>query len=125
MRSQQLYDRAVSMLEDRERGMTYEEIGKKHGVSRQRVGQICGKWNKYCFKVIKKDGCVYVNLRDWMNTNSISRAELMRRMGYDPSGENLSNLRAVLRGNHNPRKEYIDKLIEATGLSYDELFEIG
>ena len=125
MAREEKYERNLCMLEDRESGMTYEEIARKHGVTRQRVGQICGKWNKYYFRVIKKDGCVFVNLRNWMNDNSISRAELMRRMGLQVNGENLARLRTVLTGHANPRKEYIDGLIQATGMTYEDLFEVG
>lgn len=117
--------RREEMLQDRAAGMTYAEIGQKHGVSRQRIGQICGRWNKYYFKVIKKDGCVYVNLRNWMNENSVSRSELVRRMGLDPCGETLSRMRSYLSGRNNPPKAYIDRLISATGMSYEQLFEIG
>lgn len=125
MRSTYNYNRNDDMLEDRAAGMTYEEIGTKYGVSRQRVGQICGKWNKYYFKVIKKDGCVYVNLRNWMNENSVSRNELARRMGMEPTGETLARLRSYLTGRNNPPKTYIDRLIKATGMNYEMLFEVG
>lgn len=124
MAGKQLYSRD-EMLSDRASGMTYAEIGKKHGISRQRVGQICGKWNKYCFRVIKEDGCIYVNLRNWMNKNSISRSELVRKMGMEPTGETMARIRSYLSGTNNPSKVYIDRLIEATGMPYEVLFEIG
>lgn len=113
------------MIKDRGLGMTYGEIGKKHGISRQRVGQVIGKANKYNFKVVKQSGCVYVNLRNWMNDNSISRTELVRRMGMTPNGETMSRFRAYLSGTRNPPKKYIDLLIEATGMKYETLFKIG
>lgn len=119
------YSRNDEMLDDRAAGMTYAEIGAKYGISRQRVGQICGKRNKYCFRVIKKDGCVYVNLRDWMNENSVSRNELVRKMGMKPNGETMSRLRSYLTGTNNPSKTYIDRLITATGMDYETLFEVG
>lgn len=115
----------LDMMADRSLGMTYAQIGEKHGVSRQRVGQIIGKSNKYCFKVIKKRGCKFVNLRNWMNQNSISRDELARRMGLTPNGETMARIRAYMSGMSNPPKVYIDRLIEATGMDYETLFEIG
>lgn len=125
MRTTYKYDRNEDMLDDRAAGMTYAEIGAKYGVSRQRVGQICGKWNKYYFRVIKREGCVFVNLRDWMNENNISRNELVRRMGMEPTGETLTRLRSYLTGTNNPPKTYIDRLITATGMDYETLFEVG
>lgn len=113
------------MMADRSLGMTYAQIGEKHGVSRQRVGQIIGKSNKYCFKVIKRRGCKFVNLRNWMNENSISRNELARRMGLTPNGETMARIRAYMSGMSNPPKAYIDRLIEATGMDYETLFEVG
>lgn len=113
------------MRRDRDAGMTYAQIGEKHGVSRQRVGQLIGHSNKYCFRVVKKEGCKFVNLRNWMNNNSISRNELVRMMGLTPNGETLAKIRAYMSGMSNPPKLYIDKMIEATGMDYETLFEIG
>lgn len=121
----QQYDRVSEMINDRRAGMTYEQIGEKHGVSRQRVGQLIGKSNKYCFRVIKENGCKFVNLRRWMNENHISRNELARMMGYCPSGETMNRIRSYLSGTNDPPKAYIDKMIEATGMDYQTLFEIG
>lgn len=125
LKERQCCDRYDEMMKDRAAGMTYEQIGKKHGVSRQRVGQMIGRSNKYCFRVIKKDGCKFINLRNWMNENSISRNELVRMMGFIPNGETMARIRAYLSGLSNPPKTYIDRMIEATGMDYETLFEIG
>lgn len=115
----------ANMLRDRAAGMTYAEIGDKYGVSKQRVGQIVGGSNKYCFRVIKKDGCRFVNLRNWMNENSISRNEFVRMMGLPTEGETLARLRSYMTGESNPPKVYIDRMIRATGMDYQTLFEEG
>lgn len=119
------FERDKEMLDDRVSGMTYEEIGRKYGVSKQRVGQILGKRNKHNFRAVKEDGCIFVNLRDWMNKNSISRAELVRMMGMRPNGETLARLRTYMTGANNPPKVYIDRMIAATGMNYEKLFETG
>lgn len=121
----QRYNRVSGMINDRNAGMTYEQIGAKYGISRQRVGQLIGKSNKYCFRVIKRNGCKFVNLRDWMNENYISRNELARMMGFCPTGETMSRIRSYLTGASDPPKVYIDKMIEATGMDYETLFEVG
>lgn len=108
---------------ERESGMSYEEIGKKYGVSRQCVHRMCGHTGLPAyFRLITADGCVYPIWRKWMNDNKVSRSELLRRMGLLAIHENLRNLGAYMRGENNPRKEYIDRLIGATGLTYEKLF---
>lgn len=113
------------MRKDRVAGMTYAQIGEKYGLSKQRVGQLIGHSNKYCFRVIKKEGCKFVNLRNWMNKNSISRNELARMMGLVPDGETMARIRSYMTGASKPPKNYIDMMIEATGMDYETLFEVG
>lgn len=113
------------MVDDRDAGMTYKQIAEKHGVSTQYVAQVVGKYNPSYFKVITETGCVYVNLRKWMNENKVSKSELLRRMYIEPHPENLERLRNVMRGVSNPRKDYIDRMIEATGMTYKKLFKEG
>lgn len=111
------------MLEDREAGMTYKEIAEKHGVSRQYVAVVVGKYDPAHFRFISEKGCVYPNLRRWMNENRVSATDLLRRMHLEPLSENASRLKNVMRGHGNPRKDYIDRLIEATGMKYEKLFK--
>lgn len=117
--------RADQFRADRARGMTYAQIANKHGVSKQRVGQVCGTKVQNQFRAISADGCVYKNLRNWMNQNQISRNELMRRMGFQTGGKQMDALRRCMKGISNPSKEFIDKMMEATGMSYEILFEVG
>lgn len=106
----------------RSTGMTYSQIAEAVGVSRQRVGQICGKSDKTKFHQINPASVKYGGLRDWMNENYFSMAELCRRMYgyYAPSALNCLTNRTT--GKVDMRKSDIDKLIEITGLSYEELF---
>ena len=107
---------------DREAGMTYSEIARKHGVSEQYAAQVCGKSCPGRFHVIKKESCIYPNLRKWMNENRCSRYELVRRMGYEALPGNSARLSEYMAGNNQPRKPYIDKLLKATGMTYEVLF---
>lgn len=114
--------RRERILDDRDAGMTYREIGEKHGVSYQYVSQVCSKYNPYRFKFITKTGCIYPNWRRWMNDEKCSRGELLRRMNLVSESENYRRLGDYMRGVTSPRKPYIDKLLQATGMTYEKLF---
>lgn len=107
----------------REQGLTYREIGEALGVSKQWVATALGKQNPKNFKVVG-DKCIYPNLRKWMNDNKISRSEFLRRMGYTACANNSIELRSIMNGVLQPKKSYIDKMLEVTGLTYEVLFEV-
>ena len=117
--------RASLYLADRARGMTYSEIAKKHGVTKQRVAQVCAQHNESKFRKITEDQCVYANLRQWMNSNMVCRTELLRRIGTMPYGSSYNGFRNLLLGRGSPTKHMIDALIRVTGMSYEEIFAIG
>lgn len=103
-------------------GLSRREIAEKYGVSVQMVHQACGKYGPGHFRKITEKGCVYPNLRNWMNENKVSYMELLRRMGLLPVSRNLSTIYNWLRGMCDPRKETIDKMIAITGIPYEKLF---
>ena len=111
-----------AMLMDRDSGMKYRDIAQKHGVSYQYVQQVCARYYPSKFQFITEEGCIFPNWRRWMNEERCSRYELLRRMGLATVGVNLANLRKYMSGKYYPRKPYIDKLLKATGLTYEELF---
>jgi hypothetical protein len=113
------------MLDDRESGMKYTDIAKKHGVSYQRVAFVLSKYNPKHFSYLREDACVYKNLRAWMNDNMVSRCELLRRMNYEVDGGNIAKLSRIMRGEVNPKKDWIDSLIAVTGMKYERLFAEG
>ena len=105
----------------RDQGLTHREIAEQVGVSRQYVSTVCGSYDPIYFQYIN-EGCVYPNLREWMNTNKISRRELLRRMGLTPRHNNSEKLSRYMRGENDPRKDYIDRMLKATGMTYEKLF---
>lgn len=106
---------------ERENGLTYRQIAEKYGVSIQCVAQACGKSNPRYFKTIK-DNCIYPNLRNWMNDNKVSRKTLAIRMGLVGFPATQDNIGNYMTGKTDPPKRVIDKLIEITGMTYEELF---
>ena len=105
----------------RDQGLKHREIAEIIGCTRQYVAQVCSKRDPNYFIPVG-DECIYPNLRNWMNENKVTRKELLRRMGYTEQGENYERLRKIIRGKQYPNKRYIDKMLEATGMTYEILF---
>ena len=108
---------------EREKGMTYKQIAEKYGVSHQAVSQACGRGDPRYFRIVTEEGCIYTNLRKWMNKNEVSFAELLRRMGKERASGNLTRLHEQLRGKVELKKSTIDQLIAVTGIRYEKLFK--
>lgn len=106
----------------RSQGMTYRQIAQSVGVSFQWVSIICGQADGSHFRPVTEQSCVWPMLRQWMNENKISRNELLRRMRFNTSGNTNAKLARILRGEQELSKPWIDRLIFATGLPYEQLF---
>jgi transcriptional regulator with XRE-family HTH domain len=109
--------------QERKEGLTYREIAEKYGVSYQVVAQACGKSQPNRFRFWTKDMCIYPNVRKWLNENKITYRELQRRLGWETCSANYIYIGDWLRGKTYPRKKVIDKLLSATGLTYEKFFE--
>ena len=105
----------------RDHGMKHREIAEVFGVSRQYVADVCGKCDPAYFVPIGDD-CIYPNLRRWMNENKIPRKEFLRRMGLTSHSANIERFGNFIRGEHHPRKPYIDMMLKVTGMTYETLF---
>lgn len=103
-------------------GMTYAQISEAVGVSKQRVGQICGKRDVTKFRRISRESVKFDGLRNWMNDNHFSMLELCRRLYGDCGGNYMNNLRQKTSGKIDMKKSDIDKLLDITELTYEELF---
>lgn len=110
-------------MADRAQGLSYPEIAKKYGVSRQAVQQVCAQRMPSHFKPYTKNEVVYPHLRRRLNKNEITRAEFARRLGRVPRASAVSTVGKWFRGKGYPVKKTIDKIIAITGLSYEKLFE--
>lgn len=115
-------ERAAQYIELRDQGMTYAEIAKICGVSYQAVAMCIGKWSPGHFKPLTKEAVVYPNLRLWMNENEITRNEFIRRMNLAISGGNSERFSSYFKGKCDPPKKTIDKMLQVTGMTYEELF---
>lgn len=115
-------EKTLQMIADREAGMTIADVARKHNVSRQAAQQVCAKYAPMLFVQITPAKCVYPIWRKWMNDNKVCKSELLRRMGNLPLPAASYRLSVWMRGEGYPQKETIDKLLAATGLTYEQLF---
>lgn len=108
----------------RGQGLTYREIAARLGVTYQAVAQVCAKSSITQFRRITPEGCVYPALRNWMNNNFVSRNELYRRMhnGEPCIGKAPYVIADRLRGKSLWRMDEINRLLEITGMTYEQLF---
>ena len=106
----------------RSQGLKYRQIAEKVGVSFQYAAIVCGQSHTGYFRAVTADECIWPNLRNWINVNRICRNAMLRRMGLTTYGENNMKLGRILKGTQTPSKEWIDRLICATGLPYEQLF---
>ena len=106
----------------RSQGLKYRQIAEKVGVSFQYAAIVCGQGDVCKFRPFTQDECVFPHFRQWLNAHRVSRNELIRRAGITLSGTNNQRLGAILRGKSDPSKVWIDRLICATGLPYEQLF---
>lgn len=103
-------------------GYTVKEIAEKLGVSKARIYQITYSKLLKSFKEITPETNIYPNWRKWMNQNSCSVRMFVEVMGMDASSTNYNSVYGWMRGRCYPTKKNIDRILEATGLTYEQLF---
>lgn len=103
-------------------GMSCKEIAAKYGVSLQAVYAACGGDFRKRFRPYRETECIWTGLRNWMNANEVSRRNLLRSMGLEYSNCNLERLNQCLRGEKDLRMSFIRKMMELSGMTFEELF---
>lgn len=110
------------IIELGQQGYKYKEIADMCGVTRQRVYQVLSNVYVTDYKRLNDTDCIYPNIRNWWNDNRMTFHRFFKLMKLEYHSKNIQRLRDYLKGVGNPRKEYIDKLIAATGMPYEKLF---
>lgn len=106
----------------RQKGMTYQEIADSMGISKAYVAILLDKTVKTSnFHIWPIELSPYPVLTQWMNDNQITRQELAEKLGYSPSTGSYYIITKIMRTDKFTKKE-IDKLLEITGMTYEELF---
>ena len=110
----------------RMQGLTFEEIGKRLGVSRQRIAQCCAGMNPEAtaWACHKEDleSIAYVGLKKWMLENRVSVPELMRRIGQDTGSRRSESFRNKLKGRTQLTITDIKKILAVTGGTFEQMF---
>ena len=98
-------------------GKNVMEIAKILGVPEDEVASISNQ-KRYKQSVAGSENAKYINLDRWMREHGITRA-----MFADKSGINYSTLNMIIGGKTDFSKSSIDKILKATGLTYEEAFK--
>lgn len=107
----------------RRKGMTYQEIADSMGVSKAYVAVLLDKTVKTSnFRIWPIELSPYPVLTQWMNDNQMTRQELAEKLGYSPSTSSCYIITKIMKTDKFTKKE-IDKLLELTGMTYEELFK--
>lgn len=107
----------------RKKGMTYQEIADSMAVSKAYVAVLLDKTVKTSnFHIWPIELSPYPALTQWMNDNQMTRQELAEKLGYSPSTSSCYIITKIMKTDKFTKKE-IDKLLELTGMTYEELFK--
>ena len=110
----------------RMQGLTFEEIGKRLGVSRQRIAQCCAGMNPehtaWACRIKDLDCIIYPNLKKWMLENKVSISEMMRRIGQDTGSMRSESFRNKLKGRTQLTITDIKKILAVTGGTFEQMF---
>lgn len=118
-----MHERNQQMIEMVREGFTYKQIGRVYGVSKQRVHQIVSQGDVRYFHPITKERCIFNGIRNWMNANKVDVASITRKIYGNTSPTCHQKLRSYLVGKNEMRMSTIEKLLEITGLTFEQAFK--
>lgn len=113
-----LSDEEINKIpEMRKQGYTIKEIAKELHVSKSVICELAPKGinnRKPEYQAKYK----YPNIKRWIAKNKVPARKLAKRLEIPES-----TLRAYMQGKVDIRKSVIDKILEITGMSYEQAFE--
>lgn len=98
-------------------GATIQEIADKFGVSFKYIQQLFPGTIKYIPTYSNYSNYIYPNIVDYIKRNGISITYLSKKCGIS-----IQAMRLFLIGKSNGSKKNIDKILEVTGMKYEEAF---
>lgn len=109
--------KAFSMKID---GYTYEEIAREFGVAKQYICSILtspGKEKTY-------EKIIYPRIADWLRKNNLSMTKFAIKLYPEKTVKNAQSTSSrKMRGKTELNKSDIDRILEVTGMTYEEAFE--
>lgn len=98
-------------------GCSLQECAERFGVTREYIRQITPPIGNYARTRSKYDKCLYPRIADWLYENRFSYTRFCKMINVSAvSG------RAYLTGETRPTKDFIDAVLLATGMKYEEAF---
>ena len=97
-------------------GMTQKALADEYGVSQALIQKRCGG----PYRGYRKSKIVYKGIEKYLNEH-----ELSTRRFADFVDMNYVALYYIITGKHEPSKRSIDRILEATGLTYEKAFEVN
>ena len=111
-------EQILEMVTMRVNGATLREIAEKFNISREYVRQ-CMPKQMVTNQLVENgwESIIYPALKEWVKEHEFSNADLAKK-----TGTSQQHINAFLRGNFNPRKSTIDKILALTGMTYEQAF---
>ena len=103
---------AYKMLLD---GCTLQQVGDKFGVSRQRIAQLFPV--KRLRREMASESCIFPNIAKWMERNDYGYMDIARMCNFPHN-----TIQYALKHDANITKLLIDRILKATGMTYEEAF---
>lgn len=98
-------------------GATLQEVADALGVSREYIRQITPPVETHGRRRSSYDGCIFPNIANWLYDNRYS----YNRFAKLVASNSMSVYRALVGQTDMPKK-LIDKILDATGMTYEEAF---
>ena len=109
-------DEKVEAFRMRLEGNTIQEIANRFGVSKQYISkELRTERKKSNEKIV--NACIYPNIRKFLVQEQLTCRDFSGEFGLS-----YATLYNTLTGKAEPRKKTIDRILECTGLSYEEAF---
>lgn len=107
--------KAYCMLLD---GKSYQEVADEFGLTRQAIHKAFAdkvRFKKRAVTHLEKQVYPYI-------TNFLYREQMSRSIFAEKCGIAYNSMLDILRGNREPRKNEIDKMLKVLGTTYEEAF---
>lgn len=111
-------DQKVKAYRMRLNGASLEECAKKFGVSREYIRQITPPVETHARRRSNYETCIYPKIKEWLYQNRYSYSAFSKLLDYS-----TMSVYNALTGKVVPSKTLIDKILDATEMSYEEAFK--